>query len=544
MVIGMIVVVVLTHGGDVRADFTFGEPINLGPTVNSGNPDESSNISADGLSLYFNSTLPGGHGGFDIWMTTRETKADEWGEPVNLGARINSSTREQTPCISANGLELYFASSRGYTDINFDIWKTTRETTEDDWGEPVKLGPTVNSPDFDYASSISADGLSLFFGSTRGSGPAWNVDLWVTTREALDTPWRTPVNLGTTVNSPAHDGFPSISSDGRTLFFSGWGMGPYRSGGSGCDLWMTKRTTPYDDWSTPVNLGPIVNSAANDLSPNISADGSTLYFTSNRPGGYGDWDLWQVSINPIVDFNGDAIVDVKDIVILTEYWGENNTLCDIGPTPLGDGIVDVQDLEVLLGYLEPIDRTLIAHWTLDEVEGDIAYDSAGENDAVVMGAALWQPKGGHVDGALQFDGIDDYLSAPFLFDPTKQPFSVYAWIIGGQPGQTIISQQGAFGAWLSVDPAGTLATSLTFPLPPVTSNVVITDSLWHHVGLVSDGSGMSLYVDDVEAARSDTSPILPAIGDLQIGAGKNLEPDAFWSGMIDDVRIYDRVVVP
>jgi len=81
-------------------------------------------------------------------------------------------------------------------------------------------------------------------------------------------------------------------------------------------------------------------------------------------------------------------------------------------------------------------------------------------------------------------------------------------------------------------------------MPPVASDTVITDDQWHRVGLVSDGKGMSLYVDDIEVARSDTSPILPANGDLQIGVGMILDPSSLWSGMIDDVRIYDRVVVP
>ena len=190
------------------------------------------------------------------------------------------------------------------------------------------------------------------------------------------------------------------------------------------------------------------------------------------------------------------------------------------------------------------DAHFLAHWELDEIGGDVAYDSAGRNHAAVMGDASWQPESGRVEGALQFDGIDDCLVAPFILDPVKQPFSAFAWIKGGQPGQTIISQQGAFGAWLSVDPTGALATGLTFPLPAVTSDMVVTDDRWHYIGLISDGSGMSLYVDNVEVARSDISPILPATGDLHIGAGMNLEPDSFWSGMIDDVRIYDRVVIP
>ena len=248
------------------------------------------------------------------------------------------------------------------------------------------------------------------------------------------------------------------------------------------------------------------------------------------------------------DFNHDYRIDIKDLILLIEHWGTGEPSVDIASPDFlfGDGVVDAADLEVFMDYWgqEVDDPRLMALWRLDETDGDVAYDSAVVNDAVVMGDALWKPEGGQVGGALQLDGIDDYLTAPFILNPVKQAFSAYAWIKGGQPGQTIISQQGAFGAWLSAGSAGALSTGLTFPLPPVTSDVVITDDQWHHIGLVSDGSGTSLYVDDIEVTRSAASPILPANGDLQIGVGKNLEPGSFWSGLIDDVRIYDRVVEP
>jgi hypothetical protein len=72
---------------------------------------------------------------------------------------------------------------------------------------------------------------------------------------------------------------------------------------------------------------------------------------SDRPGGYGLWDLWQLAIEPVVDLNGDGIVDAADMCIMVDHWGEYYPLCDIGPTPLGDGIVDVQDLTVLAEHL-------------------------------------------------------------------------------------------------------------------------------------------------------------------------------------------------
>ena len=251
-----------------------------------------------------------------------------------------------------------------------------------------------------------------------------------------------------------------------------------------------------------------------------------------------------LDLKPVVDFNGDGVLDTDDLLRLIESWGLDDPLLDIGPPPFGDGVVNAGDLEVLMSYWGQ-DANFIAHWELDETGGDIAYDSVADNHAVVMGDALWQREGGHVDGALQLDGVTSYLSAPFIVDPSsRQPFSVYVWVKGGQGGQTIISQQGASSEWLSLDAQSALTCTLTFPLPPVTSDAVITDDLWHHIGLVSDGSGISLYVDDIEVARRDVPPLMPSAGDLQIGAGKNLESGTFWSGMIDDVRIYNRVVKP
>jgi len=126
-------------------------------------------------------------------------------------------------------------------------------------------------------------------------------------------------------------------------------FGPHAVGAD--DIWMTRRATDSDPWGTPVNLGPPINSPFGEGVPSFSANGSTLYFGSDRPGGSGGLDLWQASVIPIVDFNGDGIVDAADMCIMVEHWGEDYPLCDIGPTPFGDGIVDVQDLIVLAEHL-------------------------------------------------------------------------------------------------------------------------------------------------------------------------------------------------
>ncbi len=339
--------VILTNAYVAKADFTFGTVTNLGPVVNSSAFDGGLIISADGLELYFTSNRPGGSGNFDIWVATRETIQDPWSEPVNLGPTVNSSYWDCNNGISADGLSLYIFSNRPGGSGALDIWVTTRSSISEPWGEPVNLGPTVNSSADDGGPYISADGLSLFFESNRSGGYGGN-DIYVSTRATIDDDWEQPVNLGPTVNSSVWDWFPSLSADGLSLFFTS-----VRSGGSGGDdIWVATRETTDDPWGEPVNLGPAVNSSAAETCPNISADGSILSFHSNRPGGSGDVDMWQVKILPVVDFNGDGKVDTDDLLILIDNWGINEPLCDIGPTPFGDGIVDMKDLEVFMSYWE------------------------------------------------------------------------------------------------------------------------------------------------------------------------------------------------
>ena len=115
-----------------KADFAFGEPTNLGPTVNSSSMDFDTTISPDGLSLYFASERPGGSGGKDLWMTMRATVSDPWGQPVNLGPTVNSSAWDSCPSISADGLSMYFESNRSGGGGDRDMWVTSRPTPDVD----------------------------------------------------------------------------------------------------------------------------------------------------------------------------------------------------------------------------------------------------------------------------------------------------------------------------------------------------------------------------------------------------------------------------
>jgi len=553
MLVGLVAAVVF-GGVSARADFTFGEPVNLGPTINSSYSEGTACISSDGLELYFNSDGPGGFGSLDIWVSRRASVSDSWAPPANPGSPLNYPGCRNCPyCLSVDGLELYFGGYNrpgGYG--SYDLWVTRRTTKDDAWGEPENLGPTINRSSYDEGQWISSDGLELYFHSDRPGGFG-SFDIWVSRRATKNDPWTEPINLGAIVNSSARDAYPCLSADGLLLFFSGLDYrAPYRPGGfGGSDMWVTRRASISDPWDAPLNLGSMINSPYHEEDPRLSSDGSTLYFMSDRPGGYGGtWgDIWQAPIIPIVDFNGDGIVDSADICIMVDHWGEYYPFCDIGPTPLGDGIVDVQDLIVLAEHLfeEVNDLTLVAHWALDEIEGDIASDSANDNDGNVYGDPAWQPEGGMIDGALQLDGIDDYVNTPFVLNPADGKFSLFAWIKGGAPGQAVLSQMGGAN-WLCVDPSeGNLITELKASGRGATellSQTIITDGNWHRIGLVWDSSHRTLYVDDIAVAE-DTQPDLEASENgLYIGTGMAMEAGSFWSGLIDDVRIYNRAVTP
>jgi hypothetical protein len=234
---------------------------------------------------------------------------------------------------------------------------------------------------------------------------------------------------------------------------------------------------------------------------------------------------------------------------MVDHWGTDEPLCDIGPTPLGDGVVDVQDLVVLAEHLfeDVNDPTLIAHWPLDEAQGNISYDNVGTCDGTLLGAPVWQPNGGMVGGTLQFDGVDGCIVTDSIPNSIKGPFSVLVWVKGGAPGQVVLSEVGGAN-WLSTDTLdGNLITELKGigrDAAVLLSQTIITDGYWHRIGLVWDGSVRTLYVDDVAVAEDTQTNLEASENGLYIGAGMGMEPGSFWSGLIDDVRIYNRAVYP
>ncbi len=538
------VAILLLGGGSARADFTFGEPNDLGPTVNGPNVQGGPHISRDGLELYFYAWREDGLGRRDIWVVQRTTPSEPWGQPTNLGAVVNTDVDEVFPDLSSDGGELYFASDGPGGFGQNDIWVARRATMGDPWRKAMNLGPPVNTSAGENQASLSDDGLALYFASNRPGGHG-SVDLWVTTRATQQDPWTDPVNLGVPINSPGRETTVHISSDDLILFFAS-----DRPGGPGdLDVYMARRSSRDQPWGEPVLLGPPVSTPFVDRGACLNYDDSTLLFGSERPGGIGLSDLWQVPIIPVVDLNGDAKVGFEDLKILVECWGQDAPAADIAPPPFGDGMVDEKDVEVLMQHWgqEFHDPALSAHWKLDEAAGTTAADSAAANNGMVMGNPIWQPAGGVMAGALLFDGADDYVRTEPALDPSSGPFSVFAWIKGGAPGQVVLSQRNGVNWLMAAAPQGTLLTALRGSgrtSKMLACPVVITDGAWHRVGFACDGASRTLYVDGAEAAQDTQATLIGSCGGLYIGAGSTLAPGTFWSGLIDDVRIYNRAVKP
>ena len=259
-------------------------PINLGPVVNSGFNDLAPALSKDGLSLYFQSNRPiGSAGGLDLWVSQRTDADAPWGPPINLGSAINTPFTEGGPAFSRDGHWMFFNSDRPQGGVGgTDIWVSWRAHTHDDfgWQPPVNLGPGVNSPSGDsvgsYFENKEGDTPLLFFSSNRpltGSAPGGPYVSPQVGEGAFGPP-----TLVTELDSPVDDMRPMIRFDGREILLASGRPGS----AGGRDLWVSTRDTVFDLWSAPLNLGSLVNSVANELTPFLSSDGRHLFFASDR----------------------------------------------------------------------------------------------------------------------------------------------------------------------------------------------------------------------------------------------------------------------
>ncbi|MGK7390669.1 MAG: OmpA family protein [Candidatus Cyclobacteriaceae bacterium M2_1C_046] len=215
----------------------------------------------------------------------------------------NAEVIEFAPSISADGKTIIFETNRGGSYALFE----TRKQSDGSWSTPRSLESINNygdSTDLIAGPSISFDGNLLYFSASIGMGNS--MDIYVSNRTSEG--WSAPEKLGENINSPqGYEGFPSISADGKTLYFVKENTdGPrdkeLRENVGFCLSIFKSELQEDGSWGNPIKLpGPINQDC--EKAPRIMADGRTMIFSSNRPGGKGDYDMYQSKLNEIDEWS-------------------------------------------------------------------------------------------------------------------------------------------------------------------------------------------------------------------------------------------------
>lgn len=245
-------------------------PESLGDTLNSIDGEYAPVLSADGQRIFFCRNRDGDE---DIYFADRTPGGWDFPKPI---VALNTTKSHEAPLnISPDGstLLMYDGGVVEYT-----------ERTATGWSSSVPFFPADRRPDWQGMSAITADGQAVIFAARSidciGARNEDNIDLFVAYRDA-DGQWGAPINLGTTLNTPFEDRSPFLHPDQRTLYFSSDG----HSGFGELDVFVTRRIGDgWTKWTTPVNLGKDINGPGYDWGYRISTDGRTAYFSGFQPG--------------------------------------------------------------------------------------------------------------------------------------------------------------------------------------------------------------------------------------------------------------------
>ena len=254
-------------------------PVNIGSAINTSDDEYWPTITADGQTLMF-TRQPVSHNGSSAKEFLQEDfflsfyTDDAWQKAVNAGAPLNTRQNEGAQTLSSNGRYMYFTAcdrpgGMGSCDIYFSSFNDGK------WSEPYNLRSPVNTSHWESQPSISADGKKLFFSGNRPGGMGGK-DLWYSIMNDRNQ-WVTPVNMGKEINTDGDEMSPFIHFDGKTLYFATDG----RTGLGGFDIYMTRMISD-STWSEPQNLGYPINTYNDEMGLVIESGGKKAYFSSIR----------------------------------------------------------------------------------------------------------------------------------------------------------------------------------------------------------------------------------------------------------------------
>lgn len=273
-------------------------PTNLGSAINSAFSEYYPALTADDNTIYYTRRLEDGQRIQEDFFVAKRDSAG-WNKSVNLGGPVNTGDHnEGAPTISSDGRTMVFVVCEGLDGDygndrtgfgSCDLFITYKEGPR--WGTPLNLGETVNSSAWESQPSLSSDGRSIYFvrGYRDRSREVKDQDIWITNRDEAGK-WSVAEKVKGAVNTTGQESSVLIHPDGNTLYFSSDG----HPGFGGEDIFLSRKEG--DSWGTPINLGSPINTNTDENSITVSAAGAMAYFASDRKGGFGGLDLYQFEL--------------------------------------------------------------------------------------------------------------------------------------------------------------------------------------------------------------------------------------------------------
>jgi len=253
----------------------FRTPVQVPSTfVNSTSSEMAPTLTGDDLTMYFVSNRTGGQGGYDIWMATRLDVKSPWMTATNVTS-LNSTATEDYIDVRDDDLEMFISSSRpGGLGLN-DIWVSSRASTTAPWGTLVNIAG-ANTASSEDDPSVTADGLELYFVSPAHGGQGAG-SIFRLTRSSIKTSWSTTPQYVSELDSTSQDHSPSISPDGLTMLWSST-----RPGGTGSSDYYIATRPDRNSKFTNIQEAKELNSTLWDHNGQWSADGFSFYFVYNQ----------------------------------------------------------------------------------------------------------------------------------------------------------------------------------------------------------------------------------------------------------------------
>jgi outer membrane protein OmpA-like peptidoglycan-associated protein len=269
-------------------------PVNAGPGVNTQYAEYYPTLTVNGKELMFTRALPFGSSIQEDFFTSLN-RENKWSTATPMPEHVNTEHNEGAPTISADGRSLIFVACIDETGTygeqrkgkgSCDLFFTQKIGPR--WSNPVNLPGDVNSYHWETQPSLSADGKTLYFvRGLRGKGADQrNSDIYVS-KLSEQGKWGAAERLSDVINTPFAEESVCIHPDGRTLYFASRG----HAGMGGSDIFMSQMDN-QGNWSRPKNLGYPINTRFDENSLIVSAEGNLAFFASDRAGGYGDLDIY------------------------------------------------------------------------------------------------------------------------------------------------------------------------------------------------------------------------------------------------------------